>query len=162
MQEVRQPAQAGSHPVDRLWRCRLCKHGADHGRHHPECNFAHSLCELLPPDERFEIYPQAWSRGVDRFYGQPMSEEQVNRIKSYHDHTPWHEVPVWVYALRFSQSLKTSFVIDYYFPWDYGLSTDCQLLCRYRVGGRMPFESMPGLWERLHRHRTHLEAWLLC
>lgn len=45
---TRAPAQA-AHSIDRIWRCRLCKHGPDCD--YPACGFAHSLRDLLPPNE---------------------------------------------------------------------------------------------------------------
>ena len=43
---ARGPAE-GARTIDRIWRCRLCRHGP--ACQHPACGLAHALCDLLPP-----------------------------------------------------------------------------------------------------------------
>ena len=62
---------------------------------------------------------------------------------------------MWVHGLAYVLTGQ-HFVRDLHFPWDYGLRTDVQLLCRRR-GGELPFEFMLGLWERLDVRDRELE-----
>ena len=87
-----------------------------------------------------------------------MSESQMLLIKKYHAATPFYEVPLWVYGLRFAMGTK-KYATDFYMPWDYGLGADCQLLCRHRLSGRLPFEFMPSLWEKLQGRKEELSQW---
>ena len=79
-------------------------------------------------------------------------------IKKYHAVTRCHEVPLWVYGLRFATGTK-KYAMDFYMPWDYGLGADCQLLCRHRLSGRLPFQPMPSLWEKLQGRKEEISQW---
>ena len=104
-----------------------------------------------------EHFLRVWEQGVDRWHGQAMSTEQIVRIREYHDQTPFYEVPTWVYGLRFAM-LNKCYLTDTYLPWGYGLTGDCDLLCRHRRG-RLPFFFMPGLWDRLEVRKRALSTW---
>ena len=137
----------------KLWRCRLCKHGPQCD--HRDCVFAHHLNELLPPDETSSHYTQIWeSQGVDRWFGQAMTGDQVDMIQWYYDRTPRGEIPLWVQGLRHNIDMEP-YAVDIYLPWDYGLSTDLLLLRRHRRGP-LPFTFTPGLWEKLEKRRQVL------
>ena len=89
---------AGQNP--HLWRSQLCAHGPTCSRYAAgTCGFAHSLAGLLPPDEYFQTYDGVWSDVVDRWYGQQMTQHQVDRIRRYYWDTPELERPVWDKAL---------------------------------------------------------------
>ena len=76
---------------DDLWRTRLCKYGP--GCKHRGRGFAHGLSELLPPDESRRHYPKVWQGGVDRWYGQNETDDQLSLIQYYHDQTPICDLP---------------------------------------------------------------------
>ena len=98
-------------------------------------------------------YDAAWRDGVDRWYGQSMTEEQLDLIAKYHQDDPG-EVPPWVYGLR---HILTGKEWDFagYLEWDYGLDMDLELLCHHRRG-RLPFEFMLHLWHILGARRDRL------
>ena len=142
-----------------LWRCRLCRHGPGHAS--STCTFAHSLSELVPPDERFAHYSHVWTDGVDRWFGQPMHPQQRSILKEYYLNTPTYEVPVWTIGwLWFDASGdEEEFPVPHGLPWDYGLSMDVDLLCRNRSGD-LPFQFHDELWPRLMARKTRLhEVW---
>ena len=93
---------------------------------------AHSLSELLPPDESARHFPAAWS-GCDRWYGQTMKQAQLNLFQRYHVQTPMSEIPPWAHGLRRYYG-RVDLKPDEFMPWDYGLSKDLQLLCHHRRG----------------------------
>ncbi len=132
-------------------RCtRLCRHGPGHVRTMPNCIFAHALSELVPPDERFRLYTKVWDGGVDRWYGQPMTEEQLDTIRMYYSETPICEIPLWARGLHFYY--LDGDVDDFDLPWDYGIFTDQETLCFYSRREKLPFVLAQGsralLWER--------------
>ena len=43
-----------------------------------------------------------------------------------------------------------------FFPWDYGLSMDLELLCVFRRH-RIPFEFMDNIWEKLEERKNKLQ-----
>ena len=49
-------------------------------------------------------------------------------------------------------------VIDEHMKWDYCLWNDCLLLCRHRCDGRLPFQPIEGLWDRLDQRRRALRV----
>ena len=138
-----------------LRRVRLCDHGPTCV--YPDCSFAHALRDLLPPQEIHAEYPIVWTE-VDRWFGQTMTKGQLERIRRYHSVTPFYEVPLWTYGLRFATEGK-KYPGDIHRPWDYGLEGDCQLLCRDRRSGRSPFSFMPKLWENLAMRKEELSQW---
>ena len=100
---------------------------------------------------------------VDRFYGQRMSQEQLDRIRFYDEHTQRQDLPLWVYGVRYaaSRGATASFTMgDSFMPWDYGLDADCRQMCRMRCDGRVPFDAWTQLWDRLGKRRAELgELW---
>ena len=124
-----------------LWRLRVCKDGIC--CQHPNCVFAHRLCELRAPNELYSLYNQACVEGVDRF-GQDMKPAQLQLIKEYYYRTPDREVPPWVCGLRYVYSDEI-LERDRYMQWDYGLTLDLELLCHHREGP-LPFVFLPRLW----------------
>ena len=94
-------------------------------------------------------YDQAWSDGIDRWFGQTMTSQQLNIIHDYSMNTHKCDMPQWVYGLRFINPGSEPRLCGRYLQWDYGLSLDLQLL-RHHRGGAMPFEFMPHLWTLLH------------
>ena len=109
-------------------------------------------------------YPQVWDdHKVDRFYGQRMSPEQIERIRYYDECTPRQDLPLWVYGVRYAASkggCAKSSLGDAFLPWDYGLDADCRQMCRMRCDGRVPFAPWKELWESLEKRRAELgERW---
>ena len=107
-----------------LWRIMLCVHGAKCRRHaRGVCGFAHGLDELLPPREYDTLYTNCWRDGVDRWYFQQMSAEQLKRIQEVYKVTMPHMRPPW------SKGLATYYgglPLDS-FPdcgWDFGIWQD--------------------------------------
>ena len=141
-----------------LWRITLCLHGFEHARQDPECRLAHSLSELRRPVEMRVGYRDQWSGyNVDRFYGQRMSRDQLDRFWHYYNHTPACERPQWATGLHaLEMGEECSLAIE--FPWDFGLVGDYERLFedRARLGLRRPFRFYPHIWERLHRRRSAL------
>ena len=155
MWPIVQMLESDSHYPGKLWRCRLCQHGPQCSRRLSDCDFAHHLGELWAPDETTVHYTQAWrTQGIDRWFGQSMSTEQLRNIRWYHEQTPHYEVPAWVYGLRY-MTVDKQFVTDLYLPWDYGLEADCRLLCRHRRG-QLPFSYMEGMWQKLAARKAAL------
>ena len=113
-----------------------------------DCSFAHQLSELRAPHERDQHYDQAWKEGVDGWYGQIMTKDQISIIKRYLRDTPLRDAPAWVNGLRYATDAK-HLDEDHYIQWDYGLSMDLEMLCNHRRG-RVPFEFMPHLWTILY------------
>ena len=150
-----------AHSVDRpLWRTQLCRHGP----HHPNrfCRYAHSLLELLPPDEAERSYCDKWSGGqIDRFYGQLMTREQLSRILFYFQLLPACDVPVWAIGLSLLER-ELEHCQGYALPWDFGLLRDHDDLLARRLLREgplpVPFEYYPRLWERL----TYRRRCMLC
>merc|ERR1712051_1018351 len=97
-------------------------------------------------DESRRHYPKVWQGGVDRWYGQNMTDDQLSFIQYYHDQTPICDLPQWVHGLMHyysgKQNKRCSFM-----QWDYGLTQDMQLLCGYRRGP-LPFLAPEDLWGR--------------
>ena len=87
-----------------------------------------------------------------------MTDSQLHMIWWYHARTPFYDVPMWVYGLRFATTGQ-KYMTDFYLPWDYGLTADCQLLCRHHYCRRLPFQFMPELWEKLKGRRQELSQW---
>ena len=137
-----------------LWRTCLCMFGPRCRRRH--CWFAHRLCELRAPDESRIPYPLAWAKGVDRWFGQSMTREQVDRIATYYEDTPHGEVPQWVHGLLW-MTRGEQWIGAVCLQWDYGLEMDQHML-RVRRRGSLPFEVMDGLWAAMHTRRVHLRA----
>ncbi len=65
-----------------MYRTQLCFNGPTCRR--ARCHYAHSLGDLLEPDETRLLYTQQWhGHDMDRFSGQSMSGEQIERIRLY-------------------------------------------------------------------------------
>ena len=141
-----------SHSDRELWRTCLCKHGPDHELSY--CRFAHSLSELRAPDESRVLYPAQWASGkMDRFYGQDMTSDQLDRIREYYEATPICDLPLWAIALRLVATCEEC-AMGFAYPWDFGLVRDYDDLVAARGS---PIPVWPGLWERLdHRRRVLL------
>ena len=144
---------------DPLWDCwhtQLCPHGPRHEL--LTCRCAHSLGQLRAPIEIRHRYDDLWrEHQVDRFYGQQLSREQIERFKRYWDQGPRDDRPQWAVGLRLllvneelSQGMAHS--------WDFGLSLDIDVLRTFRNYDRgapgLPFSFYEGLWPRLERRRA--------
>ena len=119
-----------------LWRTKLCRHGPHHK--HPQCLFAHRLCDLRAPNEMKRHYGEAWEAGIDRWFGQPMKDAQMLTIEAYWKETPDREVPPWVCGLCYAVHDSAPRERDRYQQWDFGLTMDPELLCFHRHGP-LPF-----------------------
>ena len=104
-----------------LWRIRLCPYGSQCSDWH--CAHAHELSELRPPMEAFGRHDQVWREGVDRWYGQALSDEQINLLLRYYHETPFYMVPLWTHGL-FYVLRRQNYVEHLHFPWDYGICSD--------------------------------------
>ena len=122
-----------------LWRCTLCDHGTNCAMHRRrKCGYAHSLKELMPPNETVVIYNGMWTDGVDRFYGQQMPEYQLDRIRRYWNMTLECEKPTWARCLAW---LHGEHALDA-FPhcsWDFGIWQDLESLRVTRKEYTLPF-----------------------
>ena len=132
----------------------LCRHGwTCRHRQAGDCSYAHVLHELRPPNESCRPYPGVWRDGVDRFYGQRMGREQIERIKTYYNEAPRCDRPMWSHALYWYVSERGSFD-DY--PYDFGLEQDWKSVCMFRVPSKQAFEWAPHLWDRIEQRRIRL------
>ena len=136
-----------------LWHTRLCRYGPHCSQ--TNCTFAHRLCDLRAPNELDRFYESAWLDGVDRWFGQVMTAEQLQIIHEYSIRALICDLHQWLYGLRFIVPESESRLFGWYLQWDYGLSMDIELLCRHR-GGWLPFEFMPHLWTILEVRRVEL------
>ena len=100
-------------------------------------------------------YETAWREGVDRWFGQTMTSEQLNIINHYSIQTHMSELPQWVYGLRYTTPGSEYGLYGRYLQWDYGLTMDLELVCHHR-GGPLPVEFMPHLWTILTARRERL------
>ena len=123
-----------------LWNCVLCDAGpACLARRNGACRKAHSLVKLGAPWEVEEEHTESWLGGVDRWYGQPMTEEQRGRVYRYlDDHTEYVSRPIWARGLRwFYEHLDLT--AEDALVWDFGIRMDSELMKRNRVSGKLPF-----------------------
>ena len=123
----------------------------------PGCRAAHGLCELRAPNEAAQLQPDAWTEGVDRWFGQAMRPSQLHLIRGYLGITLVGEVPAWVDGLML-QIGGEEVSHDSLLQWDFGLSLDQEILCANRGGGVPPFETMYELWNMLGQRRKRFEA----
>ena len=108
----------------------------------------------MPPNESVRAYEGVWRDGVDRFFGQAMSDEQIRRIKTYYERTETLDRPMWSRALYWYCTRKGSFDDC---PYDFGLEQDWKTVCMFRVYSRRPFEWAPQLWDRIEERRKRLK-----
>ena len=111
----------------------------------------------MPPSEMDTLYPEAWAEGIDRWYGQTMKPEQVQKINWYLGQTQFYAVPPWVFGLRYATTNKRC-LSEMCLPWGYGLDSDCELLSRYRLDRQLPFACMPGLLDKLDARKKDLSG----
>ena len=125
------------------------------------CGFAHSLAEVLPPNEKTTTYCGVWRDGVDRFYAQQMSERQIARVDRYwRKFSATFERPVWCYGMLWwfqERPLREHPELG----WDFGIWQDVDTMKRARKLEVVPFEwarNRNGLciWDRLEARRDAL------
>ena len=140
-------------------RCtRLCDIGPDH--QDPDCPYAHKLSELRAPDESRQSYRLIWdSFCVDRFYGQAVSDDQLQRIKFYYDATPSCDLPLWARALALICSHRER-ENGFAYPWDFGLLSDYWTIRVRRPYGGQLFAGFDGLWGRLLVRRESMLSYV--
>ena len=137
-----------------LLKTTLCVHGR--GCDYPDCRFAHGLDELRSPDESRVSFSDQWRLcRVDRFYGQRMSAEQLERIKTYFHGTPTSDLPLWVIGLNLLDT-RCECVMGFAYSWDFGLSSDHRELVDRRYDRECPFDTYERLWDRLEARRERL------
>ena len=105
--------------------------------------------------EATERHDQVWREGVDRWYGQALSDEQINLLLRYYHETPLYMVPLWMHGLLYVLR-RQNYVEHLHFPWDYDICTDIAWLKRFRRG-LVPFVYMASLWDALHERLELLE-----
>ena len=94
---------------------------------------------------------------MDRFYGQHMSQQQIDRIRMYYVATLPCDVPLWANAL-FLLVLNQECHCGRAYSWDFGLVRDYDDLMEARYDPwTCPFHVWHGLWDRLSRRRSLLE-----
>ena len=119
------------------------------------CGFAHSLKELRPPDERDATYRGVWKDGVDRWYGQCMSEEQMERIAKYISKTAACDIPTWCHALQwYAYGAPDDDERYASYPDDFSITQNWECVSMYRKDERRPFYWAPDLWSRIERRRA--------
>ena len=92
---------------------------------------AHALEDLLPPVEAVHLFEGRWPVGVDRWYSQDLTEEQLTRILGYYTITPRGMVPAWTAGLVwFLQELDIGLWPE--LGWDSNLSQDLEGIRRAR------------------------------
>ena len=141
----------GSFTIYDMRRTRLCRHGSS--CQHDNCSFAHALCDLRSPNEVQLFYPVAWEKGIDRWFGQNMQQQQVDLILKFYTQTPNHTMPQWAHGLISILGGP---------EWD----GDQDMICQYRRGGyglvyprrELPFHVIPALWPTLHARRNAMQA----
>ena len=147
--------------VPNLIRTQLCRF---RGCNRARCDYAHSLWDLIPPDERHALYPKAWAGGMDRWYGQRLTPRQVRTIQAYYRGRDRSEVPTWAHGVRWFYGDEFIDMEEMRFfsqlSWDFGLHRDHYALCAGRGGagpGRhtCPVQGEPGLWEELRARRQN-------
>ena len=138
-----------------LYRVELCYHCMDCTYNKcGVCSYAHQLSELMPPNESVRVYEGVWKDGVDRFFGQVMSDEQIQRIRVYYERTEPMDRPVWARGLYWYCTRKGSFEDC---PYDFGLEQDWKTVRMFRVYSRQPFQWAPHLWDRIAQRRERLQ-----
>ena len=143
-------------------RCtQLCRHGPEHSM--SSCAFAHRLAELRPPIEHVRRFDGAWGGcQFDRFYGQYMSDEQIDRFWVYWHAHP-HERPAWAVGL-YLLLMNAESTHGMAYSWDFGLSLDIDLLICGRnldgSAGQVPFRYYPRLWDRLGDRRRAMDRYM--
>ena len=65
--------------------------------------------------EAFERHDQVWREGVDRWYGQALSDEQINLLLRYYHETPFYMVPSWMHGLLYVLR-RQNYVEHLHFP----------------------------------------------
>ena len=112
---------------------------------------------MLPLDEYFQTYDGVWLDGVDRWYGQQMSQQQIERIRGYYWDTAELERPVWAKALWwYCTGAHPEIYRDC--GWDFGLWSDLQaVVWRRKVQDWRPFRWSESLWERMAERRSCLD-----
>ena len=125
------------------------------------CGFAHSLAEVLPPNEKTTTYCGVWRDGVDRFYAQQMSDRQIARVGRYwRKFTATFERPAWCYGMLWwlhDRPLREHPELG----WDFGIWQDVDTMKRARKPEVLPFEwaqnrNGDGIWDRLEARRDAL------
>ena len=140
--------------IPALHRTQLCVHGPRHDMQ--DCLFAHRLSELRPPDESVTLYPKVW-RHVDRFYGQTLSQDQMERFGMYWAAAEWWDMPLWAIALVLLEG-RQECILGMAYPWDFGLQQDQSMLRMLRRQDELPFDSYPALWDRLLGRRQTMSC----
>ena len=120
-----------------LWHTQPCRHGPRHGHH--DCQFAHSLSELLFPDETRLSAAYNWDHDhVDRWIGQELSTGQLSILQHYykeeHEREPW-SIPQWAHGLQLIMN-KTEDTRGLSLQWDFGFEMDVAMVLRGRGGRR--------------------------
>ena len=122
------------------------------------CGFAHSLGELRPPDERICLYKQFWTDGVDRWYGQCMTEEQFERVLQYVRKTALCDMPTWCQGLMWYVTSAPADAERYRsFPADFNINQDWDSVRMYRKDKHRPFYWCPDFWRRVLHRRVAMQ-----
>ena len=133
----------------------LCRHGITCKRRKAgSCGYAHALQELRPPNESRRGYGGVWKDGVDRFYGQRMTETQIERVMWYYERTCESERPMWSHALRWyikGEDLYSDLQADF------GIDQDWNTVSMFRKHKALPFSWAPRFWERISKRSQMLQ-----
>ena len=94
-----------------------------------------------------------WKDGVDRFFGQRMTETQIERVMWYYERTCESERPMWSHALRWyikGEDLYSDLQADF------GIDQDWKTLSQFRKHKALPFSWAPRFWERISKRSQML------
>ena len=133
----------------------LCRHGITCKRRKAgSCGYAHALQELRPPDESRRGYGGVWKDGVDRFYGQRMTETQIERVMWYYERTRESDRPMWSHALRWYITRED---LHSELPADFGIEQDWKSVSMFRKPTARPFCWAAGFWKSISKRRQILK-----
>ena len=141
---------------DNKYRCQLCWPGLRCNR--SLCRYAHSLDELLPPNEQTVDLPAVWRDGVHRWYGQQVEAEALESIEAWYWRTPPRERPVWATGCLWFYFRLPSFVCIADLPYDFGVFQDLLVVKMNRASKGWPFQWAPGFCARIEERRVGVNS----
>ena len=150
MSQVSKPGDVAQYRCVLCWYERRCKRET--------CRYAHSLDELLPPDERVVELPRVWKDGVYRWYGQAVDASVVWHIRSLYLQTPKCQRPVWATGCLWFYKCLPKYVRIDELPYDFGVYQDLEVVRMFRLSQEYPFKMAHGFHRRIGDRLRHLSA----
>ena len=138
--------------ISDLYRTQLCRYGlpcSDDGR-----TYVHRRSELRALYEVEDDRSYAWATyRVDRWFGQVLSDSQLQTLFACLSGTPISEIPIWALGMQwFYRYMPSSYASCC--GWDFNLSADISSHQRYRRDPDISFE--PRLWQSLETRKIKL------